>query len=86
LARFVAEVSNELDLSAIYVEYERHDSRGLSAYYPLLLTRLLLYGYNVCVTSSRAIEKATYDSVRSGIWLPISIPITTPSPVSGSSI
>ena len=28
-----------------------------------LLTRLLLYGYSIGVTSSRAIEKATYDNV-----------------------
>jgi len=63
LARFVAEVANELDLSAIYSEYERSDGRGLSAYHPLLLTRLLLYGYSIGITSSRAIEKATYDNV-----------------------
>jgi transposase len=63
LARFVADVTNELDLSGIYAECERHDGRGLSAYHPLLLTRLLLYGYSIGVTSSRAIEKATYDSV-----------------------
>jgi len=63
LARFVAEVTNELDLSAIYAEYERSDGRGLSAYHPLLLTRLLLYGYSVGMTSSRAMEKATYDHV-----------------------
>lgn len=63
LARFVAEVANELDLSAIYFEYERSDGRGLSAYHPLLLTRLLLYGYSIGITSSRAIEKATYDNV-----------------------
>jgi len=63
LARFVAEVCNELDLSAIYAEYERSDGRGLSAYHPLLLTRLLLYGYSIGVTSSRATEKATYDNV-----------------------
>jgi transposase len=63
LARFVADVCNELDLSAVYAEYERHDARGLSAYHPLLLTRLLLYGYSIGVTSSRAIEKATYDNV-----------------------
>lgn len=63
LARFVADVCNELDLSAIYAEYERNDGRGLSAYHPLLLTRLLLYGYSIGLTSSRAIEKATYDSV-----------------------
>lgn len=63
LARFVADVANELDLSSIYAEYERSDGRGLSAYHPLLLTRLLLYGYSIGVTSSRAIEKATYDNV-----------------------
>lgn len=63
LARFVADVMNELDLSAVYAEYERSDGRGLSAYHPLLLTRLLLYGYCIGVTSSRAIEKATYDNV-----------------------
>src|SRR5277367_754482 len=44
LARFMADVANELDLSAIYAEYERKDGRGLSAYHPLLMTRLLLYG------------------------------------------
>lgn len=63
LARFIADVGDELDLSGIYTEYERHDARGLSAYHPLLLTRLLLYGYSVGITSSRAIEKATYDNI-----------------------
>ena len=63
LARFVADVTNELDLSIIYAEYDRSDGRGLSAYHPLLLTRLLLYGYSIGVTSSRAIEKATYDNI-----------------------
>ena len=63
LARFVGDVCDELDLSAIYNEYERSDGRGLSAYHPLLLTRLLLYGYSIGMTSSRAIEKATYDNV-----------------------
>ena len=63
LARFIADVGAELDLSGIYAEYERHDARGLSAYHPLLLTRLLLYGYSLGVTSSRAIEKATYDNI-----------------------
>jgi transposase len=63
LARFIADVTNELDLSAIYAHYERQDSRGLSAYHPLLLTRLLLYGYCVGVTSSRRIERATHDDL-----------------------
>ena len=63
LARFVGDVMNELDLSAIYAEYGRRDNRGLSAYHPLLITRLLLYGYCIGVTSSRRIEKATHDDV-----------------------
>src|ERR1700678_3262608 len=63
LARFMADVVNELDLSAIYAEYERSDGRGLSAYHPLLMTRVLLYGYCIGITSSRKIEKATYDNL-----------------------
>jgi transposase len=63
LARFIADVMNELDLTAIIGEYGRRDGRGLSAYHPLMVTRLLLYGYAIGVTSSRRIEKATYDDV-----------------------
>jgi transposase len=63
LARFIAEVAETLDLSAIYAAYQRKDGRGLSAYHPLLLTRLLLYGYCIGVRSSRRIEKATYDDL-----------------------
>jgi len=48
LARFVADIVNELDLSEIYAQYEGKDGRGLAAYHPLLMTRLLLYGYCVC--------------------------------------
>src|SRR3984885_3275242 len=63
LARFIADVANELDVSAIYAEYERKDGRGLSAYHPLMMMRLLLYGYCIGITSSRKIEKATYDNL-----------------------
>jgi transposase len=63
LARFVADVMNELDLSSIYAEYERKDGRGQSAYHPLLLTRLLLYGYCTGITSSRRIERASFEDV-----------------------
>src|SRR5580698_1598703 len=54
---------NELDLSAIYARYERTDGRGLTAYHPVLMARLLLYGYCIGITSSRKIEQATYDNV-----------------------
>lgn len=63
LARFIGDLTNELDLSAIYAEYERKDGRGLAAYHPLLMVRLLLYGYCVGVFSSRRIEQATHDQI-----------------------
>ncbi len=63
LARFIVEVTDTLDLGEIYAEYERKDGRGLAAYHPLMLTRLLLYGYATGRTSSRRIEQATYDDV-----------------------
>jgi transposase len=63
LARCVADVMNELDLACIYGDYQRQDGRGLSAYHALLLTRVLLYGYCLGITSSRRIERATLDEV-----------------------
>lgn len=63
LARFIGDVTDELDLRAIYGDYQRKDGRGLSAYHPLLLTRVLLYGYATGITSSRRIERAIHDDV-----------------------
>jgi transposase len=63
LARFVADVVRQLDLNEIYDRYERQDGRGLAAYHPEMLTRLLLYGYAIGESSSRRIEQATYDDV-----------------------
>ena len=63
LARFVAEVVNGLDLSKIYGYYGRRDGRGKAAYHPVMMVRLLLYGYCVGVMSSRRIEWATHDDV-----------------------
>lgn len=63
LARFIADVSEQLDLGEIYAAYEERDGRGMSAYHPLLMTRLLLYGYCVGIFSSRKLEQATYDQV-----------------------
>jgi transposase len=62
LARFVADVMDELDLGAIYRSYAG-DGRGLAAYQPSLMARLLLYGYCLGVVSSRKIERATYEDV-----------------------
>jgi tetratricopeptide (TPR) repeat protein len=60
LARFIADVTEQLDLSAIYSAYDRHDGQRQAGYHPLLLTRLLLYGYCVGVASSRAIDDALW--------------------------
>jgi transposase len=63
LARFIAEVVETFDLSEIYAQYERKDGRGLAAYHPLMLTRLILYAYASGRASSRKIEQATHDDV-----------------------
>ena len=60
LARFVVEA---LDLSTIYAQYEAGDGRGLAAYDPKMMVRLLVYGYCRGVASSRRIERATYEDV-----------------------
>jgi transposase len=63
LARFIAELVPGLDLSKIYGYYGRRDGRGKAAYHPVMMVRLLLYGYCVGVTSSRRIERASYDDI-----------------------
>ena len=63
LARFGGEVVDGLDLSAIYAAYDRKDGRGLAAYHPVRMVRLLLYGYCVGVVSSRKIECRTHEDV-----------------------
>ena len=60
LARFVVEVIDGLDLSAMIKSYRGSGSAG---YHPALLLGLLVYGYTTGVFSSRKLERATYDSV-----------------------
>lgn len=63
LARFLSDLVGELDLGPIYASYEEKDGRGQAAYEPLLMLKLLLYGYAVGIASSRRIEKASYEEV-----------------------
>ena len=63
LARFIAEIADQLDLRVILAHYTRKDGRGAEAYHPVMLVRLLLYAYCVGEASSRKMEKATYDDV-----------------------
>jgi len=63
LARFIAEVVDQLDLSKILACYGRRDGRGRSAYHPVMMVRLLLYSYCLGIVSSRQIERKTYEDV-----------------------
>src|SRR5437868_15073813 len=62
LARFLSDVIDELDLREMYASYEE-DGRGMAAYHPLMMTKLLFYGYCVGKASSRKLEQATYEDV-----------------------
>ena len=60
MARFVVEVFDRLDLSAMSRSYR---GTGSASYHPALLLGILVYGYATGVFSSRKLERATYDSV-----------------------
>ena len=60
LARFIVEVIEGLDLTAMSKSYR---GTGSASYHPAPLLGLLIYGYATGVFSSRKLERATYDSV-----------------------
>ena len=60
LARFVVEIVDQLDLSALTRQYR---GTGSDAYHPAVMLGLLIYGYATGVYSSRRIETATHESV-----------------------
>lgn len=60
LARFIVEIVEQLDLSRIEQSYA---GRGSDAHHPAMLVALLLYGYATGTFSSRALERASYDSI-----------------------
>ncbi len=62
LVYFITDVVAQLDLSAIYRDYDARQG-GQPGYHPQMMVGLLLYAYCVGTASSRKIEKATYHSV-----------------------
>ena len=60
LARFVVDIVDQLDLSALTRQYR---GSGSAAYHPAVMLSLLIYGYATGVYSSRRIEAATHDSI-----------------------
>jgi transposase len=63
LALYVSDVVEALDLSGILKMYEEGDGRGRPPYHPILMVKLLVYGYCIGKMSSRKLEQATYDDV-----------------------
>lgn len=61
LVYFVSDLVDSLDLSAIYDAYA--EERGYPPYHPLLMTKLLLYGYARGVYSSRKLTRACAEDV-----------------------
>jgi transposase len=60
LARFVVDIVDQLDLSALTRQYR---GTGSEAYHPTVMLGLLIYGYATGVYSSRRIEVATHESI-----------------------
>ena len=60
LARFVVDIVDQLDVSALTGCYR---GTGSAAYHPTVMLGLLIYGYATGVYSSRRIETATHESI-----------------------
>lgn len=63
LALYVSDLVEQLDLRKIMGVYEEGDRRGRPPYHPVMMVKLLIYGYCVGKMSSRKMEQATYDDV-----------------------
>ncbi len=81
---FVSDLVETLDLSAIYASYD--EERGYPPYHPLLMTKLLVYGYTRGVGSSRKLERACLEAVDFRILGQVNSRTTGRSPRSGRDI
>jgi len=58
-ARFFSQfLEDEIDLSEILNSFKGDASPGRPAYHPLLMVKLIMYGYAQGITSSRELAKA----------------------------
>lgn len=63
-ARFFNDmVEGELDLSSICRKYQKQEKRGRPGYDPVMLTKIIVYGYSVGLKSSREIERACVERI-----------------------
>jgi transposase len=79
LAQFISDMVDALDLGAIIRGYESGDGRGRPPYHPVMMVKLLVYGYCIGKVSSRKIEQATYEDVAFRVLACDGIPIMTVS-------
>jgi transposase len=63
LALYISDVVESLNLAGILNPYEEGDGRGRPPYHPVLMVKLLVYGYCTGRMSSRKLEQATHDDV-----------------------
>jgi len=63
LALYISDVVESLNLTEILKPYEEGDGRGRPPYHPVLMVKLLLYGYCTGRMSSRKLEQATHEDV-----------------------
>lgn len=63
LALLISDTVDALDLGEIFADYEHETDRGNLAYHPVMMLKVLLYGYCVGVMSSRKIQRACWDDV-----------------------
>ena len=59
----VLDVIDQLDLSEIERCYRERDARGEKAYHPRMMAALVLYGYATGITSSRRLERASWEDI-----------------------
>jgi transposase len=63
LALFIGDTVDALDLGEIFADYVHETDRGNLAYHPVMMLKVLLYGYCVGVMSSRKIQRACWNDV-----------------------
>ncbi|MBA4158733.1 MAG: transposase, partial [Gemmatimonadetes bacterium] len=76
LVYFLSDVVEALDLSAIHASYG--EERGYPPYHPLLMVKILLYGYARGVYSSRRLARPASESTAppaSGLWRFGAVPV-----------
>ena len=78
LARFTSEVLDEMDregkLAAVYHQY-REDGWGSAAYHPVMMVKILVYGYCMGITSSRRMAPPRFTEPAGSTLVPVVVAV-----------